>query len=88
MTTTCGCGETIRSEARAQRHAKECGLQGYPRGWAEKREELVEFCARRQWQRMTRGGIKWDDLPEGDRRAARALVVPVLDDAQEWGRRA
>ena len=41
MTTTCGCGETITSEAHAQRHAKECGLQGYPRRWAEKRA-----CAR------------------------------------------
>ena len=36
MTTTCGCGETITSEAHARRHAKDCGLQGYPRGWAEK----------------------------------------------------
>ena len=45
--TTCGCGETITSEAHAQRHAKECGLQGYPRGWAEKgrRPKLLDlFC--------------------------------------------
>ena len=45
--TTCGCGETITSEAHARRHAKECGLQGYPRGWAEKqrRPKLLDlFC--------------------------------------------
>ena len=47
MTTTCGCGETITSEAHAQRHGKDCGLQGYPRGWAEKqgRPKLLDlFC--------------------------------------------
>ena len=47
MTTTCGCGETIRTEAHAQRHAKECGLQGYPRGWAF--DALEDFAGPGGW---------------------------------------
>lgn len=30
---TCGCGLDGISEAAARRHAKECGLMGYPKGY-------------------------------------------------------
>ena len=45
--------------------------------------ELLEHLAERQWHRMTRSTTAWDDLNEGDRRACRALVRPILDDIAE-----
>ena len=35
---TCGAGHTGTGEAAAQRHAKECELMGYPKGYDERRD--------------------------------------------------
>lgn len=42
--TICACGTDVPTEAAAQRHAKVCSLQGYPRGWAERHPD--ELAAR------------------------------------------
>ena len=52
--------------------------------YAEKAlSEAVERCARRQWHRMTRSSIPWEDIAENDRAATRALVAPIVADALE-----
>lgn len=44
------------------------------------REQLIERLAERQWRRMTRTTTPYASLNENDKRACRALVVPILDD--------
>lgn len=45
--------------------------------------ELVEALAERQWRRMTRSSVPYADLNDGDKRACRAIVAPILADIRE-----
>lgn len=46
--------------------------------------DLIEALAERQWKRMTRSSVPYAELNEGDKRACRALVTPVLSDLREF----
>jgi hypothetical protein len=46
--------------------------------------DLLDFLAERQWLRMTRSGVPWAEITEGDKRACRSLVAPIATDLAEW----
>lgn len=49
------------------------------------REDVIEALAERQWRRMTRTTTAYADLTDSDKRACRALVMPIVADLEEMG---